>query len=661
MNRRGRRVALGVLTIIAALLWLAAWLQAGLRQQARETLHAIQASTLAAVELWLQQQLDAVTELAAQSSIAAAAPELLRGDRRSLSVSEIPLANDFELPSLPSLQHESVLGWLLTDIEGRVVAAGWPDLVGQELPMTHEVRQRLSSRRAAILKPFPLPIALAEELPQYRQPGGAVLAAMAPIGDGPAVTGAVAILVDPLAELGRLLAGGRLGSSGETYLLDRYGVLLSPSRFEPATATAPSAAMPQVFARRSATRAPRPLHTEMRDPHGALTVLADQLTRQGRGEDLLGYPGYGGTAVIGVWQWMPEFGMGIATEIAAEEIYRPAYQLRRATLALAALCLAAVLARLYWRRRSRLDPAEALPRPMGRYQLVDLISTGGMGDVYRGRQLSLGRDVAIKVLRADQGNGPQASARFEREVRLTARLRHPNTIDVYDFGRTADGALYYVMELVDGISLQELVERDGRQPPARVIQWLLQVCGSLSEAHQLGMIHRDIKPSNLLLATGSGLQDVVKVLDFGLVKQLDVDCPAGTEPSDLTDIDGITGTPMYMSPEAVRDAATADPRSDLYAVGAVGYFLLTGQPLFQGEHSVDVCLNQLHDQPLRPSDRIRQPLPEDLENLLMSCLQKSPEQRPQSAAALADSLRCCRDAGGWPSTAVARERRAGAN
>ena len=178
---------------------------------------------------------------------------------------------------------------------------------------------------------------------------------------------------------------------------------------------------------------------------------------------------------------------------------------------------------------------------------------------------------------------------------------------------------------------------------------MLQICGSLSEAHQLGMIHPDIKPSNILLTVRAGLYDMLKVLDFGLVKQKQHQLAATDLAPALTHTDGITGTPMYMSPETVRDATTADERSDLYSVGAVGYILLTGKPLFDGGASVDVCLNQLNDQPIRPSDRIGSSLPEDLQNLLMSCLRKSPDERPLSVDHLADSLRHCQDANRWTS------------
>lgn len=173
--------------------------------------------------------------------------------------------------------------------------------------------------------------------------------------------------------------------------------------------------------------------------------------------------------------------------------------------------------------------------------------------------------------------GPESIARFEREVQLTARLAHPNTVAVYDYGRTPDGVFYYAMEYLDGLSLESLVQRHGPQPPGRVIHILAQAAGALAEAHALGLIHRDVKPANILFCDRGGVPDVVKLLDFGLVKNLDA-----AEATALTHANSIAGTPLYISPEAITDAGRVDHRADLYALGAVAYFLLTGSPPFPG-------------------------------------------------------------------------------
>jgi serine/threonine-protein kinase len=349
--------------------------------------------------------------------------------------------------------------------------------------------------------------------------------------------------------------------------------------------------------------------------------------------------------VIGAWQWLPDYEIGVTTEISIAEAYRPLIILKRSFLGILSLialtglgCL--ILPSLLRRLGAQDGDAAQGVRRLGQYDLEERVARGGMGAVYRGKHRLLCREVAIKVLEGDEIN-PQSVSRFEREVKMTARLRHPNTIEIYDFGTTDNSTFFYVMEFVDGITLQELVDEFGPQPPSRVIHLLLQVCGSLSEAHQLGMIHRDVKPSNILLTAWAGLYDMIKVLDFGLVKQINRDTV------ELTQSDGITGTPMYMSPEAVRDAATATPQSDLYSVGAVGYALLTGLPTFEGDSSVDVCWKQLSEEPIRPCDRIGKPLPEDLQNVLMSCLRKEPRERPLSIDDLESALRQCTDAGCW--------------
>jgi serine/threonine-protein kinase len=204
------------------------------------------------------------------------------------------------------------------------------------------------------------------------------------------------------------------------------------------------------------------------------------------------------------------------------------------------------------------------------------------------------------------------------------------------------------MEYVDGITIQQLIAEFGPLPPQRVIHLLLQICGSLSEAHEMGLVHRDIKPANVLVTAHAGLYDMVKVLDFGLVKQIE------RETMELTQSDGITGTPMYMSPESVRDASTVDERSDLYSIGAVGYMMLTGLPPFDGDATVDICLKQLNEDPIRPSERISCPLPDDLQNILMNSLRKDPDQRPRTVRDFAESLSQCRDAHGWSASDACR-------
>lgn len=271
-------------------------------------------------------------------------------------------------------------------------------------------------------------------------------------------------------------------------------------------------------------------------------------------------------------------------------------------------------------------------RKLGQYTLESKLGEGGMGVVYRASHAMLRRPTAVKLL-LTQHTSVAATARFEREVQMTAGLTHPNTVTVFDYGRTPAGLFYYAMEYLEGATLAEVVDADGKQAPSRVVSILRQVAGALQEAHSIGLIHRDIKPSNIILTRQGGIPDVAKVLDFGLVKSLEAD-----QAQSLTHLGEIQGTPQYLAPESITDPDTVDGRADLYALGAVGYFLLTGQHVFSGATIVEVCGHHLHSRPVLPSVRVRQPIPADLEALILRCLSKSPAERPSTAGELIDAL-----------------------
>ena len=292
-------------------------------------------------------------------------------------------------------------------------------------------------------------------------------------------------------------------------------------------------------------------------------------------------------------------------------------------------------------------------RRLGQYTLEQKLGEGGMGVVYRASHAMLRRPTAIKLLLPDRA-GKDALTRFEREVRRTAMLTHPNTVTVFDYGRTTDGVFYYAMELLEGASLDEIVEIDGAQPEERVIHLLEQAAGSLAEAHDAGLIHRDIKPGNILVVDRGGISDLVKVVDFGLVKDVGMKArgEATSEPA-LTMANTITGTPLYIAPETVLSPQTVDARADLYALGAVGYWLLTGTHVFGGTSILEVCSHHLHSVPDPPSTRLGAPVSPDLETVLLACLAKRPEDRPASAHILRDRLRACVAAGRWTNARAA--------
>jgi serine/threonine-protein kinase len=271
-------------------------------------------------------------------------------------------------------------------------------------------------------------------------------------------------------------------------------------------------------------------------------------------------------------------------------------------------------------------------RELGSYRLEELLGKGGMGEVYKASHQLLARHAAVKLIKADTvADNPDHARvmieRFRREAEASASLRSPHTISLYDFGVSSDGTFFFVMELLDGLDLESLVQRFGPLDPARVVYLLRQACESLEEAHRRGLIHRDIKPSNIFTCRMGLAVDFVKVLDFGLVK-------TERESTDvrLTAPNTTTGTPAYMAPEVVLGTLPVDHRMDLYSLGCVAYWLLTGQLVFEGGTSMQQLLRHAHDQPVPPSRRSELPIPPALDAAVLAALAKHPDQRPASAA-----------------------------
>jgi serine/threonine protein kinase len=280
-------------------------------------------------------------------------------------------------------------------------------------------------------------------------------------------------------------------------------------------------------------------------------------------------------------------------------------------------------------------------KKFGQYQIREKIGVGGMGEVYLAEHHLLKRPCALKLIRPDASADPRAIARFEREVRSAAKLAHPNAIEIYDYGRCDDGTLYYVMEYLRGMSLQDLVTKFGPLPLGRAIYLLRQVCAGLSEAHSLGLIHRDLKPANVFVAVRGGEADVAKVLDFGLVK-----LTHDENAVELTGQASLTGTPLYMAPEQATDNRSLDSRADIYSLGCLMYCLLTGKPPFLGRTPVEVILAHANDTVVPPS-QVRPDVPFDLEQIVMQCLSKSRDARYQTVIALSEALTACASATDW--------------
>lgn len=288
--------------------------------------------------------------------------------------------------------------------------------------------------------------------------------------------------------------------------------------------------------------------------------------------------------------------------------------------------------------KARAREAEATLRDLGSYQLVKLLGKGGMGEVWLAQHRMLARPAAIKLIKAETLEGRDAERReeirkrFAAEARLTANLRSRNTIELYDYGITDDGTFYYVMELLEGIDLYDLVVKHGRLPPARVVHLLVQACHSLAEAHDRGLVHRDIKPENLFICRRADEVDVLKVLDFGIVRMQEPTTDMARTRQGL-----VQGTPATMSPEQATDQPL-DGRSDLYSLGCVAYWLLTGQQLFTSDSPMELLTDHVQTPPIPPGERIKQTFPPALEAVIMACLEKDPSARPRNARLLAERL-----------------------
>ena len=274
---------------------------------------------------------------------------------------------------------------------------------------------------------------------------------------------------------------------------------------------------------------------------------------------------------------------------------------------------------------------------LGQYRLKRKIGEGGMGVVYEATHILLQRPTAVKLLPTEKA-GKEAVARFEREVRYTCRLEHPNCVAIYDYGRTPDGQFYYAMEYLGGFDLDVLVHRYGPMNDARTASVLLQAAHALAEAHDNDLVHRDIKPGNIRLCDRGGVPDMVKVLDFGLVKPIHADGPGDSLAAMVTQAGTFIGTPQYLAPEAIRGISPVGPATDVYALGAVGWFLLTGREVFEGASAVEICAQHLTAEPQPPSKVSRMAVNVELENILLRCLAKDPAERFRSGRELSAAL-----------------------
>ena len=632
------------------------------RTEMAEGLTAILQSNVEALKIWFENEKAHAATAAADVEIRRLARELKTLADSAADPAELvqsPLQEEFRLAMRPLLGGKGHSGFVLLDKDRLILASDRSELVGQVRTTSYDIVGRTIERGAIVTPPVASAVLMRDADGQLRA-GHPTMFAMATQRDLTGeVVGILGLRIKPEEDFARILQIARPGETGETYAFDKDGLMLSESRFTRDLVRAglvtdqPGARSQLNVSIRdpgvNLMRGARPAKTRSEQP---LTFMAASAI-QGRDDvNVAGYRDYRGVPVVGAWTWLKDYDMGVATEKDVDEAYKSLYILRRSFWGLFGLLAASSLLIAFFslavaRLHRAAQNAALAAKELGQYQLEEKLGEGGMGVVYRGRHKLLRRPTAIKLLHPDKSTD-ESVARFEREVQLTCQLNHPNTIAIFDYGRTPEGIFFYAMEYLDGINLEALVNQYGPQPEGRVIHILAQVCGSLAEAHEIGLVHRDIKPANLVLNRRGGESDVIKVLDFGLVKAVDANKSAG-----LTSANAVLGTPLYMSPEAVESPDTIDARSDLYAVAAVGYFLLTGTPVFSGKSVVEICMNHVHMPPARPSERLNKPVSPDLEAVLLKGLEKKPGDRFPSAREFAEALVACAAARSWTSREAA--------
>ena len=472
-----------------------------------------------------------------------------------------------------------------------------------------------------------------------KQPGIAIIAPV--IDDSGRPFAAMLISSDSLQRrLEELMRPARVGEFADAFAFANDGILLTESRFAKQLQT-----VGRIFNTDAKGLADTP---RIADPGGNLldgylpstdshdwpcTRSVSSALLGNSGTDFSGYRDCRGIPVLGVWQWIPDYRFGLAVEIEREVAFRPLLLVRRAFLIIVVsiLGLSTGVALILFTRmmlRRRLDTIQ-----VGAYQLTKLLGEGGFSRVYLAWHKMLNRQTAIKILKRNHMN-TQNRIRFAREVQLASTLSHPNTIRIFDCGQVSDGRFYYAMEFVDGICLREVIQADGPQPPERVVRILTQICQALCEVHSLGLIHRDIKPQNVMLCQRGGEHDVVKVLDFGLAKYL-----VPPDDNKVTQTQLLVGTPLYIAPERILNPACTDPRSDIYSIGILGYFLLVGCEPFVALGSVEALTQTMYQSARRPSERCPRPIPASLDDLILKCHARNAEDRPSTIDEVLTQLR----------------------
>lgn len=657
-SRSSERAWLRRLLIPSVILVLCGSLAAIGLQSVRETLQRVVTDNLVtilkadvkALSIWLEHERETVGALCLQPEIRESLLQIV-SDSRTQPDQELnshPRLQEAQASILPIVESHSAIGFLVTDQSGRFVA-GSPGLpLGARLSSDYgPYFEQVLSGKTAVIPPhrsvfaIPYPGLQAES-------GVPTIMVVGPVRDKAHVMGSLSLLFHPRDQFTEVLSVARSGQSGETYAVSDTALMLSESRFENQLRSIGLLADQESSILRIAVRNPggnlttgypAPQDTSALSMTFSSASIADAAQSdtakvQSRVEPFLDYRG---VPVVGAWQWIPDYQFGVITEVDSADAFAPTRRLSyilwafmgAASLSIAGLLFYSTFAQNVWRRLRR---AEKQLEKLGQYELLEKIGEGGMSEVHRAQHAMLRRDTAIKLLRPTAAN-EVAISRFEREAQTTCRLQNPNTIQIFDYGRTPEGIFYYAMEFLEGIDLEKLVHQEGPLSDGRVVPILKRICQSLSEAHENNLVHRDIKPSNVMLCRRGGVCDAVKVLDFGLVRSLD----SGSK-SAISFDGSASGTPTFMSPESSQAPDTVDARSDLYSLGCVSYFLLAGKPPLQGNNPIETCWKHVRETPPPLSQHVHGRAAHQLIELTMQCLAKNPNHRPQSASTLLATL-----------------------
>jgi tRNA A-37 threonylcarbamoyl transferase component Bud32 len=635
----------------ALLIGLGIWAYGGVRESLAETrlasLHALLGTAVKGLDVWVSEHMTEAARIARDPDVVARAVRLAGARREETGAPKrcTQEAEDLGQRVQLSMSKSDVRAFRIVDRTGLVLASKDTQRCGRRMH-AGPFRQRLDKAidgAPQFVHPYPDTELSVRSGADNARP---VAWFLVPIRTGNnAAEAALAMGVETDRELETIFSAARPGRTTEAYAIGDDGLMLSSSRFAEQLVGAGVLSAANIGG--------GAMQIQVRDPGGDLSegyvpglepgarpltqaaALAIAARDKKHEVDLYGeiptpYRSYRGSEVIGVWRWLPAYDMGVIAEISETEAFAT---LRYLTISFSVIggmvVLMMVAAFMSAFQLTQLNKQLGRHQRVGAYRLERRISEGGMATIFLARHALLKRPTAMKILKKHVATD-EFVHRFEREVQLASQLLHPNTVEIYDFGRTREGEPYYVMEYLDGVTLAELVAHSGRVPPGRAIHILRQVAAALREAHLRGLVHRDVKPENVMLCR-RGEDDVVKLLDFGLVKNIE-----RAETRDITKQLKIIGTPRYMAPERLIDPADADARSDLYALGAVGYFLLTGKPVFDADDSLAISNQVLHVTAPRVSASV--PVPEALDALIAACLEKDRARRPQSAESVVDAL-----------------------